>query len=184
MRILIDQLEKSLDQPLYFISLMAALTIPDIGGAIDSDDGTAKADRYAAWYDRWAKPQFTAVLKSAMPESMRSHVKQADSPMTGELCYQFRCSLLHQGRMANPPKQQLRIMFIQPGANSNIVHYNVINDALTIDIRMFCKEMILGVRDWLKQVEQTEKYQRNYERFAHLHLNGLLPYIGGVPVIA
>jgi hypothetical protein len=34
-RDVISQLERSLDHPVYFLSLFAALAIPDIGGALD-----------------------------------------------------------------------------------------------------------------------------------------------------
>jgi len=41
MRLLLDQIEQSLNHKLYYLSLMAVLAIPDIAGALDSDDGCA-----------------------------------------------------------------------------------------------------------------------------------------------
>jgi hypothetical protein len=36
---------------------------------------------------------------------------------------------------------------------------------------------------WLSQVEGTEPYQTNYNRFARRHEEGLAPYIVGLPVV-
>lgn len=56
-------------------------------------------------------------------------------------------------------------------------------DALCIDLLSFCRELIAGVRAWLSQVENTDLFKVNYEKFVRRHPDGLYPYIGGVPVI-
>jgi len=61
-RDVISQLERSLDHPVYFLSLFAALAIPDIGGALDSEDGSASGERYKSWYEHWARPQFQKMV--------------------------------------------------------------------------------------------------------------------------
>ncbi|KKM90191.1 hypothetical protein LCGC14_1241170, partial [marine sediment metagenome] len=40
-----------------------------------------------------------------------------------------------------------------------------------------------GARMWLETVENTSRYQSNYDKFARWHPEGLKPYIGGVAVI-
>jgi hypothetical protein len=45
MRLLLDQLEQSLNSGHYYLSLFTALTLPDIAGAMDSDDGLATGAR-------------------------------------------------------------------------------------------------------------------------------------------
>jgi hypothetical protein len=57
LRDVIDQIEQSLQTRLYYLSLFAALAVPDIAGALEAPDGQANGDRYAAWYEQWARPR-------------------------------------------------------------------------------------------------------------------------------
>ena len=182
MRDIIDQLERSLDHPEYFLSLFTALAIPDIGGALDSADGVASGERYKEWYERWVRPQFQRTVMSRIPEHARGHVK-LENPLTGDACYRFRCSLLHQGTTQHAKSPYSRIIFVEPGATTNTFHYNTLNDALNIDVASFCREIIAGAREWLDGVEGTERYKSNYDKFARRYPNGLAPYIVGVPVV-
>lgn len=185
MKNLLEQIEGSLTSRYYFLSLMSSLTIPDIAGALDSEDGMASGERYATWYEEYVRPQFArAVLASLPPHIPRNAGITTPNPLTGESCYQFRCSLLHQGSTQHPKSPFSKIIFIEPGATTNIVHYARLSDALGIDVPTFCKEMVAGAREWLEKVENTERYLHHYERFASRHPDGLSPYIAGVPVIA
>ena len=80
--------------------------------------------------------------------------------------------MLHQGSSQHPKSTFNRIMFIEPGASTNVIHYGRMNDALCIDLNLFCREMIAGARLWLTQAEQDHYYIKNYERFARRHSNG------------
>ena len=46
MRDFLAQIKMGLDQNLYFLSLFSALAIPDICGAIGSENGEASAEKY------------------------------------------------------------------------------------------------------------------------------------------
>lgn len=183
MRTLTDQLAQSVNLRLYYLSLFTALTIPDIAGALDSDDGQATGARYAAWFEEWIRPVFTEEALAHLPAELRSQVPPPENPLTGDACYRFRCSLLHQGSSQHPQSPYARIIFIEPGATSNVIHGCIVNNALAIDLPTFCREVISGTRRWLQNVEGTSRYETNYERFAKRHAQGLSPYIGGVPVV-
>jgi hypothetical protein len=183
MRELIDQLACSLETGLYYLSLFGALAIPDIAGALDSDDGRASGERYEAWYEEWVRPRFREKILEGIPLEARQYVSELENPLTGETCYRFRCSLLHQGSSQHPRSPFSRIIFIEPRATSSVVHYVIMDDALCIDLTSFCREVISGARMWLETVENTERYRANYNNFARRHPEGLKPYIGGVPVI-
>lgn len=180
---LIDQLERSLDSGFYYLSLFTALAIPDIAGALESEDGEAKPERYKTWFEKWVRPRSAEQMRKTLPPELRTHVGPSESPLTGDACYSFRCSLLHQGSSQHPRSPYSRIIFIEPGATSNVVHYGILNDALCIDLRYFCREVIDGTRLWLDAVEHTDPYKQNYEKFARRHADGLRPYIVGVPVV-
>jgi hypothetical protein len=183
MRTLVDQLEQSLSSRLYYLSLFAALTIPDIAGALDSDDGQATGERYALWFDAWIRPEFAKQVLASLPPQVRSTIPSQDGPLTGDACYRFRCSLLHQGSSQHPKSPYTRIIFIEPGAVAGAIHGGIVEGALLIDLPTFCREVIGGTRCWLDRVEGSSRYETNYERFAKRHASGLSPYVGGVPVV-
>jgi len=125
MRALIDQLEQSLTSGQYFLSLFTALSIPDIAAALDAPDGLANGQRYASWYEKWVRPQFAeaviASLPALLPSDQREHIKKGlqKPPMDGEACYQFRCSLLHQGTTQHSKSPFTRIIFVEPHTTTN-----------------------------------------------------------------
>ena len=102
----------------------------------------------------------------------------------GEDCYRFRCSFLHQGSSQRSDARYSRILFVEPTATTNIYHCNILNDALNIDVRIFCLDIVEGAKEWLDEVEETERFRVNYSKFMRRYPNGLPPYIGGVPVIS
>ena len=183
MRTLLDQLEQSLGSGFYYLSLMTALTIPDIAGALGSANGEASGQKYADWFERYVRPRFNENVQKSLPQGVAGKVPAIENPLTGEACYCFRCSLLHQGSSLHPRSPFSRIIFIEPGATTNVIHYGQASGALCIDLRLFCHEVLAGARLWLDAVEDTEPFGSNYERFARRHDNGLPPYIIGVPVV-
>lgn len=204
MRTLIDQLEASLGSKLYFLSLFAALALPDIAGALGSKDGDATPQKYADWYDEWAAKGLNAVVqqervdwRQKRDDMMRArgfpvsaaNLSEAEptleSPVSGEMCYAFRNKMLHQGRAIQHSKSpKPRIIFVEPGATTNRVFFGKFDDkALLIDVDIFCRQMIAGARLWLTTAEATENYKRNYSLFARRHPQGIEPFMVGVPVI-
>jgi hypothetical protein len=165
MRDLFQQVETTLTRDLYYVALMAALAIPDICGAMQSGDGQATGERYRAWFERYVGPRYVGTL-------------------TGADCWSFRCSLLHQGSTQHPDSSYSRVIFVEPSATGNVFHNNILNDALNLDVRIFCRDVLEGAHRWLADYEHTDTYRRNFERFMHRYPNGLAPYIVGVPVFA
>lgn len=166
MRDFFQQIDAALRSNLYYVALLTSLAVPDICGALDSEDGLATREKYEAWFDRYVAPACFGVI-------------------TGEDCYRFRCAMLHQGSSQHPAGRYSRVIFVEPqAAGGNILHCNILNDALNIDVRVFCLDILRGAFTWLDEVEQTQRYQRNYGRFMRRYPQGLPPYIVGVPVIS
>jgi len=164
MRDLLEQIQRGLELNLYYLSLFVALTIPGICGAMASEDGLATGDKYKNWFDQYVAPKYHVFL-------------------TAEDCYLFRCSVLHQGTTQHPRSGYSRIVFVEPSVTKSVLHCNILNDALNIDVRVFCNDIIEGAKLWLQQNEQTEIYRKNCDKFSRRYPNGLSPYIVGVPVI-
>ena len=154
----LNQIQTSIDSNLYYVALFASLALPDICGAIDAEDGQATAERYRAWFDKYVAPKY------------RSSDTQF---LTGEDCYFFRCSLLHQGSSQHPRSTYSRVLFVEPTATSNVFHCNVMNDALNIDVRIFCSDFIssaapmVGRGKWHRSFQ--EKLQQIYETLSGGH---------------
>jgi hypothetical protein len=163
-REMFEQIKKALRVDLYILALSSALMIPDIAGAIDSDDGLASKKKYIKWYDTW--------------------VGSACKFMDGEICYQIRCSYLHQGTFNLGKGNYKRVIFLHPKVKGIYMHCNVMNDALNLDIGRFCLDIIAGAEKWLLKVENTPLFKTNYDKFMRTYPNGLPPYIVGVPVIS
>ena len=105
MRDLLEQIREALRNPrLYYLALFASLALPDICGAINSEDGKANKWKYVKWYDQY--------------------VARTCPFLTGEDCYRFRCSLLHQGSTQHPKSSYARIVFVEPSATASVFHCN------------------------------------------------------------
>lgn len=171
MRTVIAQTVAALDSHIYYLALFAALAIPDMAAALDSEDGRALGKRYIAWYEKWVRPR--------LRES-----RDRDNPFTGEMCYGFRCGMLHQGRSTNRDHPYERIVFIEPGHPDFSLHYcTVSGKILMIQLDAFVREVLRGCEMWLDAVEGTEPFTRNYAKFARRHPNGIAPYIVGPPLV-
>jgi len=169
MKDVLDQIRAASNAGLYYVALFSALAIPDICGALESQDGTANGQRYRAWFDRWVAPKYGFF---------------GGTSLTGEVCYYYRCAALHQGRAAHPKMKYSRILFIEPGSSGVMMHNNVMNDALNIDVGRFCEDIISSCESWLASVAADPTVQRNLASSMRRHPQGLSPYIGGIPVIA
>jgi len=169
MKDILAQIRQANDAGLYYVALFAALALPDICGALESTDGQANGERYARWFDTHVSPRYRA---------------GGQTTVTGEDAYRFRCSMLHQGRTSHPQARYSRILFVEPGVSGMILHNNVLNGALNIDVRIFVTDILEAVDAWLPSAELTPEYQANRPLFVTRYPNGLPPFIAGVPVIA
>lgn len=164
MKDFLDQIEAALSGNIYLVALFASLAIPDICGAVDAADGIATKEKYIDWYNKNA-----------------SHIC---CYLSGEDCYFFRCSLLHQGSSQHQASTYRRVLFVEPGKTTNVFHCNVLNDALNIDLRIFCTELVKSARTWVAKNENTDLFKKNMAKFMQRYPQGLPPYIVGIPVIS
>lgn len=165
MKDFLAQIKKGLDENLYFLSLFSTLAIPDLCGAMGSENGEARPGKYKTWFNKYVAFKYNGSL-------------------SGDDCYFFRCSLLHQGSSQHPKNTYKRVLFIEPSATKPILHNNIMNDALNIDVRIFCIDIVTGAEKWLSENEKTKLYKKNYDKFMRRYPNGLSPYIDGLPVIS
>jgi hypothetical protein len=184
LEVLIDQLDQSIDSEYYFLALAMALSVPDIAAAIGSNDGEANGKKYMAWYDKWVFPRFSINVNEMLQARGIKNPVHIENPFTGAECYYYRCAMLHQARSIHAKSAFSRVMFIEPQSTTHVIHYGILNDALTIDLPSFCREVTQGYRDWVAVAQEEENYKKNIANTIQHHANGFAPYIVGVPVIS
>lgn len=162
---IIEQVREANKAGIYYVALLSALALPDICGALESDDGQASKKKFISWFDDHVAPLYNGFLD-------------------GETCYYFRCSMLHQGSTQHPRGRYSRIIFVEPGNTGMVMHNNIMNDALNIDVRIFCEDICDASVRWWNSVSENPNVQANLSRFVRRYPTGLAPYIVGVPVIS
>lgn len=165
MEIILRQIDRASQAGLFYVTLFSALAVPDICGALESVDGQATGQKYQQWFDRHVGARYAGSF-------------------TGEDCYDFRCAMLHQGRTFHPRGRYSKILFVVPTPAGNVFHNNILNDALNLDVRLFCQDMISGALQWLRAVANDPNFIRNSREMVQVYPEGLAPYIVGTPIIA
>jgi hypothetical protein len=163
---LIRQIRAASDAGFYYLALMGSLMLPDICGALASDNGRATPSKFKDW------------LTANVPE------QAADA---AEL-WGLRCSLLHQGS-ATPRGGHFPVACMFPHPSVPQLH-NLSTESASGDrvgwlsIPIFVEEVTRGAEVWYAKYGKTARVKRNMERFARLRLEGLPPHVVGAPVIA
>lgn len=85
---LIDDINKALDAEAYMAALSLALTLPDICAKAEYGDSLGNKVRYIKWFDEYIGQYEQAPVKPGETEMPY---------LSGEVVYQLRCSVLHQG---------------------------------------------------------------------------------------
>ena len=93
LELLINEIEKCIENKCYISALTMALTIPDILGKVAYPKTKKSKTRYIKWFDENVKNIAFEYLYSASPLDM-----DAESPkMNGIVCFAMRCKLFHEG---------------------------------------------------------------------------------------
>lgn len=105
---LLKDIKSALDNNLYLVALVGALTIPDILAKVEF--GPSGRENYAEWVDKYVYDEFGCSYGERLQAINRVNHKEDEtvigekekyqkSPtiMCGQNCYQLRCSILHDG---------------------------------------------------------------------------------------
>lgn len=170
---LILEIESALKNNEYFIALFCTLTLPDICAALESEDGETTGQRYRDWYS------------NNMVDQRSLDDKQ---------CYNFRCKMLHQGRSSyhnthskdGKNDKDQRVIFIYPNDRIYMDNNRLFigtKEAITVDLRKFCKNMIQSVRIWESKMKKNPIYIKNCENLITIRPDGIAPFVVGMPFI-
>lgn len=157
MELILKEIERALDAKLYYLALQASLTLPDICGALQSDNGKATGDKYIDWYDTYAK-------------------EPGNLSISGKDCYYFRCSYVHQALTTHERSSYSRIIFLAPTCQGITMHNNVIKGALNIDVKRFAIIFLMQYANGrnqskiMKTIKEITKISLNFTQMDFHHI--------------
>ena len=154
-----DAIRKSLQNENWFSALFLALCLPDICGSLETPDEEPKK-RYIKWFDDNLAVKYLPMF-------------------SGEDCYYFRCSCLHQGIDSHQKLAHEKIHFIVPPPRRNIVHLNEFNNVFQMQIDVFCNDMAEAVDRWYeREIKNNPLIQSGVENLIKIYpAESLKPFI-------
>jgi hypothetical protein len=147
---LLDDIQKALDAKAYYLALMGTLALPDLCAAMEHADGITSPERYETWFNTRVGAKYKGEL-------------------TGEQCYQFRCSMLHDAAKSPHRYAQERIVFMIPGADLTGRRTMRANRVVYLNLDMFCHDVVIAVAGWLKVVKWTEPFETHVAKMVSVH---------------
>lgn len=163
---LLEQVRAASDQGLYLVALMSTLAIPDICGALGSDNGRATGPKYRSWLVEHAK----------------------EDRDIADLIYDVRCSLLHQGSLRRRKgKEPARIAFVVPDDEFS-VHRATYSESdgesvFWLSIPAFADELSAAGAAWAARYGGSATVLRNMENYVRAHPEGHPGFFSGYPVV-
>ncbi len=152
MQHLLNSVESALAQRNYYAALAMALTLPDIIGWV-KDPSECSKRRCVKWFDAYMAKKYHRPAKINMTE------KQF---LSGSDFYALRCAYLHEGRDEILEQRARSVLesfqFVVP-PESWTVHCNSVNDTLQLQVDVFCREILAGIRDCLADLKNDNEAQ-------------------------
>jgi len=167
---IVDTLEQSIrdamSSRMWYAAVTMALTIPDICAALETPSESVKI-RYKRWYNAYFSGRFPY--------------------MTDDDCFSLRNGVVHEGTFGTNG-QYRRIILLLPNEDPTRGSVSgagiLLGDAMVVDARMFCEQMLDAMCVWYASSRTNPVVQGNLPRLVQLRPNGLAPYISGMAVIA
>lgn len=139
----------------WFASLFICLTLPDICGAMENPtDGNGK--RYKAWYKKY------------LAEYNR---------LSADDCWKLRNACLHECSDSDAQMAFKRVHFVEP-QESIVIHNNILNEVLQLQIDVFCNDFCDAVEKWLVEVQNKQEVVSRIKDLMSIHpITSLAPLI-------
>src|SRR5437868_5631970 len=162
MQYLIDSVESALRTENWYAALTLALTLPDIAGKIDYPTfGSNK--RYAAWFEKYCGDRYKVEVGQETVEHFFF--------LNGNDCYALRCSFLHEGKSEILHQRARNVLedfeFIVP-PRGGLIHNNRKEDTLQLQVDIFCRDILDGIRQWLADINNDTQKQSELNTFLRI----------------
>lgn len=155
-----ESLRSSVRNRDWYTALTSALTLPDVCGRLATPEKKSSV-RYPAWFQQWLAPAYTF----EMSRGVRCF-------LSGDDCYALRCSYLHEGGSDISGQAAQKALdnfhFVSPIPGS-VVHKNLIDNTLQLQVDLFCLEMADAVDRWAGSVANDPDIQSRMKSLLIIH---------------
>lgn len=137
----IEAIDRSAGADNWYGALFVALSLPDICGKIEQPGENSSQLRYASWFDKYIRPKYT----------YREQVF-----LGGNDCYALRCAYLHEGSDSisqQRAKEVVEKFHFIVAPTGQVIHCNMMNKKLQLQVDIFCEDIKKGVLAWLRDIQ-------------------------------
>lgn len=157
-----SSIRNSLSSGNWYSALMMALALPDICGRLETPNIGSKERSI-----RWLKERFEPLYTHQIGPKRETHTFLSANDF-----YALRCSLLHEGSDIIEEQRAREVLtrfnFITPPINGKI-HCNQINNALQLQIDIFCNEIADTVEQWANDKSSDSEVQTRIKNLMVIH---------------
>lgn len=140
---ILTQVNIAAENGLDLLAVSVAVALPDVCGALESDDGRALQKRY----EKWCRDNLKVGFENWAPEDL----------------YSLRCGMLHQGRLRGL-KHGIGKVVLVPGGGSQFTDCSdtTFGQATAIhSVKTFCLNMNRAVVAWYEKGHDNPNVQKN-----------------------
>lgn len=142
-KVYFDEIDRCVNGKCYWALLHLVIVLPDICGALESENGEATSKRYKTWAERY----------------LADHVISADE------WYEIRCVVLHQGQTLGKQGRYRAYSFSQPNPREGVAHRLIakrgnIQD-LHLDVGELAKQITAALHKWFSDLEADANSPRS-----------------------
>jgi hypothetical protein len=141
----------------WYAGLVLTLMLPDVCAALEAPNGKSNSDRYKAWFDTW--------LQRKLP------LLSADD------LYFLRCGVSHEAKFKHDKMKYKQVFFTLRLKNGFWTHMNEHQDALNLDLCIFCQDVIDSVEVWYEQNKDNRTVKKNLRHLVQFYPLGMLDFL-------
>ena len=183
----IKGIEKGIASENWILTVMAALTLPDICNSLEGKKGR-KA--YVVWFNTYVK-EYSVILQTSeaimkaktleesmeafsRPSSLEDIIEQKHEYLNGVNAYALRCAILHNGdgevgtqdiyddrRFRNKTLGIDNVKFDSEITSRVLIQFE---DTVHLNPKVFCSTIIEGVEEWIGEKKDTQSILDNAKR--------------------
>lgn len=160
----IEAINSAISAKLYYPAVLIALQLPDVCAALENENGETSGAKYKAWCFEYLSHRYEL--------------------LSGEMIYNLRCGVIHQGIFDHKKLPFEGIVFTLPEEGGNIFHENISNGYLNLDAKTFCEDVCNAVLEWQNKNAGNVFVKRNLKSLFSYYPTGFHPHFVGMPVMA
>lgn len=162
MEMIIRSIKSSIDTENWYAALFQTLVLPDICGKLETPKVKGKP-RYIRWFKKYVEAKYIGLG----PDRTKDFVR-----LSGSDCYALRCSLLHEGRsFTKHQSAQSVIEYFEftegsprVSGHNNYYHRENGSTYLQLQVDLFCKDFIAGVKCWEEEFANDADIARRVDQ--------------------